>query len=478
QKLRALGLFLLLGTVSLFYLINDDVQVFYDTGQPLSGVLALIPAETLTFTYTLFSSLVLLFNLPTSSVFEQRSSEISSLRKITQAIQSNHEVEQIYSTLLDAAILCSDATAGWIEIVCTDGTSRIVELNGLTYDDAVYIQNGQSLVRQVIVSKKPLYFRNIQQTAGFEIKTRFRSLVGIPVISPQRELGALFLLKELSNAFDEETLNVLFSIADQAGIAIENSELLKKSIHLERYHEQIKIAKEIQEQLLPPPISDNPHFEFGVMIEEAEEVGGDYFDYWNQPGLYRILVADVSGKGTSAAFYLAEFKGIVQALLSLDLPMDVFLDQANIAASRCLSKETFITASFLWVNVLKHEVSYIRAGHCPMLYYHAQTHEVEIVNPKGIGLGILRGQQSITQFTTIWNNHYQTGDILLLFSDGIIEARNPYDEEFGIERLQQSLLNKVTFSAKDLVCQLLQTVQQFAHNRLNDDFTLLAIKFQ
>jgi len=481
QKLRALGLFILMTLISLaYYIAIQRMSQQFEISWVPSHYLFTIYVMVFPSIYTLFSILFLIFNLPTASLFERRSSEVASLNKINQAILSNLNFDEILETLLDASLLVSNASVGWIEVSIKEDNQPKEFRLGKGIDEEAKLFTAHTRLRYDVLKRhSPLYIRNIHRNNVYKrLSTRYRTLLGVPILKDGSEYGVLFILKELTNSLEEASINSIQSFAEQAGIAIKNVRLIQKSITLERYHEQLKIAKEVQTQLLPADLPAHPAVEFAAIYETADEVGGDYFDIaHNQSDVFRLAIGDVSGKGTTAAFYMAEIKGIFHALTLMDMTPKEFIICANKAFSTCLQKGAFMTLTYLQIDCQEQKIEMIRAGHCPAYYYRAESDTVCMMRQGTLGLGIVRTVNFDRYVRSSDSITYQSGDFLVLYTDGITEAKNDDREEFGYERLQAVIEAYRNEAADVLAKAILDEVKRFTTGSLQDDSTVLIVKF-
>lgn len=485
QKLRALGLFALLTLVIATYLIAavrlpTQLGVAYIEQVQLNFLYYVI---VFTLTYSLVSILVLFFNLPTTSLFERESVQIVSFNKINQAIQSNLDFSDIINTLLEASLMAADARAGWIEMLAEADAPPEVRVSKRISQNEIYALTGtQHLTRQVVRDQKPLLIRNLRKQRHFrQVQSRYRCLLVVPIISSSKAYGAVYVVKELANSLEDVTVSSVVSFAEQTGIALENAQLIKHSIETERYREQLKIAQEVQQQLLPQALPQHPAVEFVARNENAYEVGGDYFDVVAvDEGVFRVAIGDVSGKGTTAAFYMAEIKGIFHALARLDLSPVAFLATANQALSECMQPGFFITLTYLQIDLHQREVHLIRAGHCPTFFCQADCRTVHVLREGPPGLGIVRNgsYDKLLQRNGVQTLAFAPNDVLVLFTDGINEARNPQGEQYGYQRLQR-VLESYCQEPPDVVADaIVQSVKDFARSDPQDDYTVLIVRFR
>lgn len=485
QKLRSL--FLILIIVLLFIAFyqkfpfdalphSDDFGGLLTRRYLVVGLAFLFPVI-----YTLFSGLVLIFNLPTSSVFEQRSSELATIQRINQSIQSNLDSEEILRTLLDASLLTSNATGGWIELY-NDANHKENLL--VTYSKNVEIaeieelRRRDNITRAVLDSGKYVHIRNIRSHKHFRFaRTRIRSLLALPIQTTRKPIGVIYLLNELAGSFEEATVLSLVGLTEQSGISIENAELVAQSIDLEVYREQLRMAKTFQKQILPQALPGTDKIEFFVQSQEVDEIGGDFYDVTQIGNKYKIAIGDVSGKGTTAAFYMAETKGIFQALTQLDMGVRDFILTANKALSKCLRKGSFMTLTYVQIDMEQRKLELLRAGHCETLYYDSQQDTMRILTQGGPGLGIVRNDGFAQYLGESEHISIHPGDLLILFTDGIIEARNNKMEEFGFDKLQDIVTRLRKTDSRLIVETLVAQVKAFTGGRIDDDYSILVIKF-
>lgn len=481
QKLKVLGLFLLIIIVCVTYIISFStlMNVFGVVDDMLPDLIFFKCIISFGITYSSFSILILFFNLPTASIFERQSSEVASFNKINQSIQANLDSADILATLLDASVLSSDATAGWLTTVVEESSEYTTKLRKrIVPEEVEQLIAATDCLATVQQSKTYLLIKNLRKLKNPYSDVRFRSLLAVPIATQTTFYGVVVVVSELTNAFEDVAIESLCAFAEQAGIALDNASLVKNAIQFERYREQLKIAREVQRQLLPRKLPSTAAVQFAAVSETAEEVGGDYFDVVHpHEHCYRIAIGDVSGKGTTAAFYMAEMKGVFHALTQAEITPAEFITRANTAISDCLQRGSFMTLTYLQINTASRTFDIIRAGHCPTYYYHAPTDSLQELRDGTLGLGIVRSNlyaQHIPQTAPVT---YNCGDCLVLFTDGILEARNLTGEEFGYHRLKDVIHEYRKSAPETLAKAILASVKTFANAPLDDDHTVLVVRF-
>lgn len=439
--------------------------------------------------YLAIAGLVLIFNLPTSSVFERRSSEITSFQQISQFLQSDFDREKILVNLLDAGVLISNSTCGWFEyaVGSSNGSPKefgIGQMKAITEKEILDLEKGSDLSNEVIAEGQYLHIRNVKKHKSLKPgKSNLRTILAIPVVTRKSTVGVLYVGNTISNAYEEDMIQSLVALADQAAIGIENARLLQESIATERYQKELRIAREVQEQILPKSLPNNGKISIHAVAQDAEEIGGDFYDV-SEVGstFYKVALGDVSGKGTTAAFYMAETKGIFQALTGLQLSVRDFLIRANDALSRCFNLGSFMTMTFLHIDLTKSECEILRAGHTPTLYYKASEDKLSFLEgldgmTASPGLGIIRDGSFGSLLPEARTIKYERGDFMVLYTDGIIEARSPEGEEFGFEHLHEIVYKHRHEMGAAMPESVLAEVKKFAVEKIDDDYTILVIRF-
>ncbi len=432
--------------------------------------------------YCVISVIVILFNLPTSSVFEEKLEEVLNFQQLTQSLQMKENENQVYETLLESATKAMAADAGWIEILGSTGKNTLL-LTGNLFLDQVTLLTEVLHARYPEEKSEPLA-KNIKKELAREIREKIpdlhpvKSFVRAQLLFQDEQLGSLTLLKNEKDGFSKEKTELLNTYIRMSAVAIENFRLIGKAIENERYQESLAIAKKVQQNLLPAAPVASSQFAIAAFSQAAEEVGGDYYDFYTiSEDCTALIIGDVSGKGTSAAFQMAQLKGIFHSLAEQNLSPGQFLPYANNVLSRCLDKTHFVTATYFILDKSQRKIQFSRAGHCPMVYFSINLGIAEFHHGKGLGLGIIRNK-GYHHYVESYEIIYQPGDMIVLYTDGIVEARNSQNEEYGYQRLLDLTTRSHTLSADEFITLLKEDVYAFCGNRpMEDDYTAMVIKF-
>jgi len=485
QKIRSILLLLVILAVQFYFLFEflrydnmsqqaTKTQAITNLVIDLQNSVFFVATFIFTGTYTVTSALLLLFNLPTSSVFEKKIGELASFQKLSESLLSGDNEKEVYKVLLESAIQTLHADAAWLEIW---NTQRDFITKDISNNEAVKLK--KVIYEKGLDRSKPRKYAAMQLfEKDYEDQT-YQSILSLPLIANKSYLGSLVLLKEIDNAFDNVVMTTLTSFVTQASLAIYNFRLITTAVETQRYQNELKIAHRVQESLLPNVIDVDNQFEICVEAGSADEVGGDYYDYFQVgPHRFAVIIADVAGNGTSAAFYMAQMKGIFHSLVRLDLSPDLFMEYANNALSSCLEPRLFITATYLIIDTEKRKIYSSRAGHCPTLYYNAREEKADFLEEKGIGLGIIRNG-TYGKHTQVSIFDYEEGDTFFLYTDGINEARHPVSkEEYGYDRIKNFVEENAHCNVAQIAELIIDDIYQFIEgDDLRDDYTVMVMRF-
>ena len=426
-----------------------------------------------------------LFHLPTAEVFERKQSELNSLHNLGRLVTQVLDFNELVETVTEMTTEVCGAKSAWLELLregADAGRSDVVSCHGISRDqiEAFSGEEDASFRKLVLESRKVVLVDDVRSDRRTKSLSGLvpldRSLLSIPLMARGELVGILHATKEEENGFDQDDIDVMTTFADQAAIAIENSRLIAKSIERERLQREIELAQRMQRRLLPQGMPQIDGVDISAISVSSLEVGGDYYDFVPLSNdRYGIAVGDVSGKGVSAAFYMAEVKGILLSLSKVCSSPRELLVRANKALVDSLEKNAFISFMYAILDAQAEEIVLARAGHCPLLYLTASG--AELVRPTGLGLGLTSGE-IFEQSTEERILRLHAGDVCVLYTDGVTEARNEAGDEFGTERLVSASKEAQTLTGREIRDRILEAIRTFTgHDSYNDDMTLVVIKW-
>ncbi len=439
-----------------------------------------------------------LFHLPTAEAFDRKTSEISSLhnlsRLVTQVLDFNELVDSVTKMTLEVC----EAKSAWLEIINTSSstntsrgliqvhkpkdTAETVSLKNISLEETEIIVsgNGSSIRNLVLQSRKPMVIDDVGVDKNtrhlVSIKNKFSSLVVVPLLSHETIIGILYATKEMSYGFDKDDVDVISAFADQATIAIENSRLIEKSLERERLMREMMVAQDMQRRLLPQRLPDCNGVDLEALSTPAFEVGGDYYDFVMLDEHHLgIVVGDVSGKGVSASFYMAEMKGIFQSLSKIFRSPGEFLSKAHAVLTDTIDKRSFISLIYAVLDLRSGVMTIARAGHCPLLLVSKK--DAKYVKPQGLGLGM--GTNEFFRHTISEEQVQLThGDVAIFYTDGVTEAHSKEGDEFGYDRLLAVVQKSHTNTALELRDAIISEIDRHVnHEPPEDDLTIVVVKW-
>ena len=312
-------------------------------------------------------------------------------------------------------------------------------------------------------------------------QVRFESVDLVSTLASQGEiLGFLLLSPEVDESgYDQDERTFLSTLSHQAGMAIRNSFLLQDLAEKERIKRELEIAHRVQQSLLPRHEPALHGINVSGLCVPAAEVGGDYYDYFvideNRIG---IAIADVSGKGASAAFYMAEIKGMMTSLADIVASPKELVAQLNKYLCKNVDKRVFTTMVYGILDVQKREFVFVRAGHNAVVVKRIHNDQpIDIFIPRGMGLGLV-DDMTFRDTTDEHFVRFDPGDFLVLYTDGISEAMNRNREEFGEERLYNIVATNHVANAVEMQQKIMRHVSDFVQDaEQHDDITMIIAQF-
>ena len=435
--------------------------------------------------YSILATFSFFLQLPTARVFERKMREVASLQNLSRAISVELNPEKLAKLTTKLILQVTGSHYAWIELF-DDGTKKleVSAAKNLSVRDIQKLNKGilKEFDAKILQSRQSLAVNELKKELGknyfFGLNVSIASLVGVPIIGINNQFfGILYAAKSTSFGFDPDDVNLLEAFANQVAIALENAHLLQKSLERERLERELQIAREVQLRLLPQRKPQFPHYSVETLTITAYEVGGDYYDFISNSNEHLdMVIGDVSGKGTSAAFYMAETKGIIQSFSQYYHSPAKILSHTNRVLCDSLEKKSFITLLVAHIDVRKHQMRFARAGHCPVMYYQAAERKIRLLQPPGIAVGLDQGQL-FDRLLQEFQISIEPGDVFLLYTDGLSEAMNDKNEEYGEERLSAVLQENHQKPLDQLKQAIIDDVFRFTGRReLHDDLTLILVK--
>jgi phosphoserine phosphatase RsbU/P len=425
-----------------------------------------------------------------TSVIPLPDAESSHLEKISHILDFQYHLEKSFSPektfrqILDAALKLSAAERGYILLKADPGFKYVVGMNGngeLLHETE--FQTSHSVVQEVLTGGQPvLMTENIDQAFAQQqsiLAMDLRAVACMPLrwISADSEevdvRGILYLdSTKTMHALTGLDQRILNKLTVEAANVFEKLELIEAFEERKAFEKELALAQETQTSLLPAELPRIEGFEIAAFSQPTRHVGGDFYDFLTrEPSAVTGVLADVSGKGISAAL----LSSLVQGALQMESRSGASLSQMMNRINRYLCEKSqsnrFVTL-FLFAVDGEGRGEFISAGHNPAYLYRANSSRVEALSASDLILGAFTfATYSSVPFTM------GEGDILVVYSDGITEAMNPSDQMFGEEKLIELIEKEAPRGCAALEEYILRSIDEFTEGRnQTDDMTMIIVQ--
>jgi len=404
--------------------------------------------------------------------------ELAILNEIATTINSTQEVEKINEAIIHKCVKHFNVEQGNISLIKEPEIAVPLQTMIRQYDsDAgrIPFRLDQQLIGWMLTKKEPLIINDLandQRFSSLASETDYNSLMAVPMMYKGKITGVLSLFnKHGNNEFSKEDLRLLSIIATESSQVIENARLLEEEKKLTHVQEELKIAALIQKNLLPSKLPEINGYQVAAANIPAKEIGGDYYDVIPMnDDKFAFCFGDVSGKGIPAGLLMSNIQATMRSLLLTEKNPEVCVRKANKLIHATTTIDKYITFFLGILDVKGNSFVYCNAGHdLPLLFADNQLQELE---KGGIPLGFL------DDFEFTQNRFFfKETDILVIYTDGVTEAMNKHDEEYGLPNLQKAILDNKENSAQDIQEAVLQEIKEHVSGAEQmDDITLIVIK--
>ncbi|HTY37198.1 MAG TPA: SpoIIE family protein phosphatase [Bacteroidota bacterium] len=336
----------------------------------------------------------------------------------------------------------------------------------------------QEILRQLCNLKGAELVENLVRQKRFNAVATQLLQVGIAAVIPmqiQNQVkGAVLLGEKLRGGdYTKADLEFLYSLANLAIISIENARLFREAIEKQKMEDELAIAREIQQGLLPATLPKIPGFDVAAVNITSKQVGGDYYDVLPiHDEEFILAIGDVSGKGTPAALLMANVQASLRAFAPMGLTLSAASARINDLTCANTGQDKFIT--FFWgsLNTATREFKYVNAGHNPPFLMRANG-TIERLDVGGIILGLMKTFTPYQEGSVV----LAQGDVIVMFTDGVSEAMNGQEEDFTEERLEEVLKRVRTQDPAQIIQEIQLALEAHTQDTpQSDDITMLVLK--
>lgn len=406
----------------------------------------------------------------------RQANTLALLNEISRELTSILNVDQLLKKIGDLLLEIIDYQMFSI-LLLDEGKEKLVHRFSLRFKENVQIKHdiplGRGLVGAAALEKKGIVVPDVSKDPRYiRLNPETRSELCVPLIYMDEVIGVLDLEHTRRNYFTDEHLRTMSTLAAQIAIAIENARLYERiALEEQRLERDLSMAREVQHHLLPPGVPALRNAEVAARFNPAHAIGGDMYDFLDyKPPRACIVVADVSGKGAPAALYAALVSGIVRSLAPREpCPADMLAAVNQSLNQRRLEAQYVVLTCALWDDE-KRTMRVSNSG-LPRPIYCSNGH-AHMIDAAGLPLGFFE-KVSYDEITI----QASPGDVFAFFSDGIVDASNAKDEQFGRTRIEQVIAKNCHRGAKYIADALFQAADKFSAGApVFDDQTVVVLK--
>lgn len=427
-------------------------------------------------------------------IFQELQEVNRKLDKKIQELNTLFDIGKELNATLDSEKICSVlayALMGELMmqrcIVLTEENGRLVHQVGKGGEAEIFQQD--EFLAWLAQLKTPLRVNNLNgqlpaDRAGWQEQLK---AAGVAVIAPmmsQEVVRGIILFGEKINKgeFQPEEIEFAATVGNTAMISLENARLFKEALEKQRLEEELAIAREIQQKLLPKEAPKLNNYEVAALNIPTHKVGGDYFDYFPiDAQRYVLTIADVSGKGVPAALLMSNLHATLHAMMSAEVPLEQIVARINNFVYANTTYDKFITFFVGVLDMQANTFTYVNGGHNPPYYFHPEAGGAEpcsfrLLEQGGLLLGMFPG--AAYQVETL---HLKPGDWIVMYTDGVSEAMRADEQEFGEKRIEEAIHSRLALpgcTASAIIDAITTAVRNFtAGHPQSDDITLLALHY-
>ena len=399
---------------------------------------------------------------------------VEAVRKVSGSFDLDEVLDTIFNSLKElidysAAVIC----------VIDPHTHALFEVKTLGYPPQSipdeFLLSGNGIIGWVIKNGRGEIVNDVKGDARYvKVRAETRSEIAAPIIRADGQvIGVINLEADWVNGYDDGDLELLTMFASLAASAIDHTLLYRQVMRQRLVETEIELARKVVESLLPRSFPSIEGLDIYGTTIPVREVGGDYLDVIASiSDRLGVLVADVSGKGLAAALIMVTFRAYIHATVINELAMRVVMARVNSLVHEATNGDRFITTFYGLIDPEARRLLYINAGHNPPLLLHRDGTS-QLLAQGGLPLGIFdhsRYSESVIDF--------HTGDVLVIYTDGVVEATNMLDDQFGLRRLEEVVRLAEDRRSYEIAQAIIRAVHDhsFDTDGPEDDLTVLVIK--
>jgi sigma-B regulation protein RsbU (phosphoserine phosphatase) len=407
------------------------------------------------------------------------SAKIKTLLDTMVELISSMDPDRLLQSILDRSIGLVNAERGILFLKTAKGEPMIKFARDASGNDLEgKVQYSTGVVNKVMNTGEPVLLKvgasEVADLSQSVVDLKLRAVMCVTLSVKKRILGVIYVdSRATSRDFRTSDLKFFDALANAMAVTLENARLVAEYVEAERLKESLEIARGIQQGLLPNDPEGLEGFDIAGALQPEEMTAGDYFDFIPIPDDHLgLVVGDVTGHGIGPAILMSSVRAMLRGLAQSEFRLDTALEYLNEQLDRDTEADIFMSLFLGALNLKSRTLTYGSAGHIPQYLYRAVQGEFIELKRTGMALGVECGMP----FRASEEIALESGDLLALFTDGIIEARSGQDM-FGTDRLKQLIAEFKDRPAAEIVSGMLAEVKKFCGRESEgDDLTLLVVK--
>lgn len=444
------------------------------------------------------------YNILKTQLQEKLNSVLGFMVDISNSLAEGPKLQRIMNIITESAVENTDADGAALYLVDSDEQMLVPQVfsgdfvppfpvpenaadskeKALEYAKETQLKIGEYAIGTAVANVKPLFVRSASQlsngTLGYHREKDdplyIESLIVSPLMISQRVLGTIVMTKKASgDSFTDLDFTHMQTFADYAALTIDNIFNYEELIEKREMHREIEIAANIQKGLLPREIPDMPSTQISAFSRAARGISGDYYDaFLIEKDTLGVVICDVVGKGVPASLLMVMIRTIIRLISSPQRTPSQLLTLLNRGIIGRIGTDHFATLSMFSYNEKEKEVTYSNAAHPPLLVYRSTDEEFIEIDTPGLPIGVEQKEQYQQRSFKV-----QSGDVLIMFTDGIPETRSPDGREYSTETLKHRLRQVGSKSAKAISKYIQEDLDRFTEAaEQHDDQTLFVMKIK
>lgn len=419
--------------------------------------------------------------MPETTSLSSSTDRLALLYGLSQAFNSSLDLDEVLNRVMDEVIVATHAERGFVMLSEAGDRLNFRAARGIeqTTIETPQFQISRSVVEKVYQEGEPILTSDAQADERFNMRQSvvilgLRSILCVPLKIKQATIGVIYVDNRIqAGLFSYSDLELLNAIAATAAIAIENARLYQLAVEKGRLERELQMARQVQTNLLPRQTPQIPGWDFAALWLPARQVAGDYYDFIQlAPTSLGLVVADVTDKGMPAALFMALVRTLVRASVDRAASPQEAITQANHLICADASNGMFVTLFFGALDLHNGVLTYVNAGHNPPYHFCRATGELRRLLRSGMALGVDAEAPYDQQEVRL-----DPGDVVFLYTDGIPDALNAANQEFGLQRIEDLLLRYAQAGAMALLNQMENAIEAFIGSTASfDDITIVAVR--